>query len=405
MAHAGRDLRDSAGLAEANMEHTDVIVVGGGPAGSTCARALVQQGARVTLLDRAVFPRDKLCTGWITQPVVDQLALDLDEYVVGRVLQPLHGFRTSLLGQRDTLVEFSRTVGYGIRRAEFDTYLLRRSGARVVEGAQVRTVRRAGLLWVVDEQWAAPLLIGAGGHFCPVARVVNPHRDASVIVARDVEVPIDGAVVDGPARAGVPELHFCRDLKGYGWLVVKGHVVSIGLGREDTHQLDRHADDFVRHLKALGRVPEPFAPKWRGHAYLLAQSSTRRAAAESTLLVGDAAGLAAHVSGEGIRAAVESGLLAAACVGQCGGDYSMARLERYERQLSGALDYRGARAASGSLSAGASAIAAAAMRIAAPALFSSSWFVRHALERVFLPEPEATRASSRSAGKFPDAHS
>lgn len=385
------------------MEHADVIVVGGGPAGSTCARALVQQGARVTLLDRAVFPRDKLCTGWITPPVVDRLALDLGEYGQGRVLQPLQGFRTALLGCRETRIDLSRTVGYGIRRAEFDTYLLRRCGAWVVEGVLVRTVRRSGRLWVVDERWAAPVLIGAGGHFCPVARMVNPHRDPSVIAARDVEVPLDGAVVDGPARAGVPELYFCRDLKGYGWLVVKGPVVSIGLGREDTHHVDRHADDFVRQLKALGRVPEAFAPKWRGHAYVLAQSSTRRAVADGTLLVGDAAGLAARVSGEGIRAAVESGLLAAACGGQCGGDYSIARLERYEHQLSQALDYRGAQAAPRSLRAGASAVAAAAMRVAAPVLFSSSWFVRHALERVFLPEPDSTRANPRFAREFPAA--
>ena len=49
----------------------DAIVVGGGPAGSTCARVLVRAGARVAIIDRATFPRVKLCAGWLSPPFWD----------------------------------------------------------------------------------------------------------------------------------------------------------------------------------------------------------------------------------------------------------------------------------------------------------------------------------------------
>ncbi|MDH4066151.1 MAG: FAD-dependent oxidoreductase, partial [Acidobacteriota bacterium] len=49
----------------------DALIVGGGPAGSSCARVLVQAGLHVIVLDRARFPRDKTCAGWITPAVVD----------------------------------------------------------------------------------------------------------------------------------------------------------------------------------------------------------------------------------------------------------------------------------------------------------------------------------------------
>src|SRR6476646_355307 len=61
-------------------EPYDVVIVGGGPAGSTCARFLVRGGARVAVIDRAEFPRVKLCAGWLSAPIWDQLELSRGEY-------------------------------------------------------------------------------------------------------------------------------------------------------------------------------------------------------------------------------------------------------------------------------------------------------------------------------------
>ena len=69
------------------MTNCDALIVGGGPAGSTCARALRQAGWDVTVIDRAGFPRDKVCAGWLT-PDVFRL-LDLAREKGARTLQDL----------------------------------------------------------------------------------------------------------------------------------------------------------------------------------------------------------------------------------------------------------------------------------------------------------------------------
>ncbi len=62
------------------MNTCDVVIVGGGPAGSTCAAVLCQAGLDVLIIDKAVFPRDKVCGGWITVQVVEELGLDVEAY-------------------------------------------------------------------------------------------------------------------------------------------------------------------------------------------------------------------------------------------------------------------------------------------------------------------------------------
>jgi menaquinone-9 beta-reductase len=112
-----------------DMDRVDVLVIGGGPAGSTCARQLRRSGLDVAVLDKRSFPRDKVCAGWITPAVVDALEMDLDDYGRERTLQPLTGFRISMMGRPEAEVRYDEPVSYGIRRCEFDHYLLVRSGA------------------------------------------------------------------------------------------------------------------------------------------------------------------------------------------------------------------------------------------------------------------------------------
>jgi len=80
------------------MDSCDVLVVGGGPAGSTCAWKLCQAGLDVMVLDAAVFPRDKVCAGWVTPGVFRLLDLDPSEYrATGLTIQDITGFRTSVM--------------------------------------------------------------------------------------------------------------------------------------------------------------------------------------------------------------------------------------------------------------------------------------------------------------------
>ena len=54
------------------MDACEVLIVGGGPAGSACAWALRNRGCDVVVMDKATFPRDKVCAGWITPAVLDE---------------------------------------------------------------------------------------------------------------------------------------------------------------------------------------------------------------------------------------------------------------------------------------------------------------------------------------------
>jgi flavin-dependent dehydrogenase len=367
------------------MDRCDVLIVGGGPAGSTCARQLRDAGLDVVVVDRELFPRDKVCGGWITPQVVAGLALDVDEYRRNRTFQPITGFLTGVIGgEREIATAFPQPVSYGIRRSEFDDYLLRRSGARLRCGVSVSTIRRTRGEWIVNDTIAAPLLVGAAGHFCPVARWVNAaggeHVRAPLVAAQETEFALDPRDAHlFTTAAHVPELYFSRDMRGYGWCFRKQNHLNVGLGRVDRRSLPGAVKDFVAFLERREKIPRLTRWRWRGHAYFLSDALHRRRVADGVLLIGDSAGLAYAQSGEGIRPAVESGLLAARTILEARGRYSAEQLRPYQL----ALDER-----FGAPSSARTLVSALPVGVSAPLarlLLNVPAFVRHvALDRWFL---------------------
>jgi geranylgeranyl reductase family protein len=298
------------------MDVCDVLIVGAGPAGSSCAWKLRDSGLSVVILDRQIFPRDKVCGGWITSPVVEELEIDLQEYSRCHVLQNIHGFRTSRIGGREVETDYGRPISYGIRRCEFDDFLLKRCGARIYEGVALTRLEQSGDRWIVNGQFKARLVIGAGGHFCPVARFrgANARHEVSV-AAQEIEFEMSETQRDQCSiRAEIPELYFCADMKGYGWCVRKKNFLNVGLGRLDPHALPNHLVAFGTFLKEAKKITFDLPRKMAGHSYLLYGHGKRNVAGDGVLLIGDAAGLAYSQSGEGIRPAIESGLLAAKAI-------------------------------------------------------------------------------------------
>src|SRR5947208_1317122 len=134
------------------MVHCDALIVGGGPAGSTCARTLRLAGWNVIVLDRACFPRDKVCGGWITPEVFSLLDLQTAEYrAAGLTLQEITGFRTSVIDGEVIETRYADIVSYAIRRCEFDNFLLRRAQVRVLDGRPLRTLHRKGGRWIAND--------------------------------------------------------------------------------------------------------------------------------------------------------------------------------------------------------------------------------------------------------------
>jgi geranylgeranyl reductase family protein len=360
----------------------DVLIVGGGPAGSSCAWRLCQAGLHVVVMDRAPFPRDKTCGGWITPAVVEELELDLEAYAADRVVQPVLGLRTGRLGGRMLTTRYAQPVSYGIRRCEFDHYLLQRSGAQLELGQALTALERVGDVWQINGTWRTPLVIGAGGHYCPVARRLgaDPPTTATAVLAQEVEFALTPEQeAQCRVEPEVAELYYCRDLAGYGWCFRKGRWLNVGLGRLDRHGLVHHVSEFRRMLQREGRIPVDLPQAFHGHAYWLYEHSPRWLVQDGAMLIGDAAGLAYTYSGEGIRPAVESGLMAAQTILDARGDYRAARLHPYEQQIRTRFGpRRGVPPKNGRLR-------QTLTDLAARLLFSSAYLTQHVLvERWFL---------------------
>lgn len=367
------------------MESCDVLIVGGGPAGSSLAWKLRSVGLDVLILDKSTFPRDKVCAGWVTPAVFKTLQIDLDEYGKDRVLQPITRFRTGMMGEAGVVTEYGNAVSYGIRRSEFDHYLLKRSEARLQLGQPLKSINRSNSHWIVNDSIKTPLVIGAGGHFCPVSRMINPAdlKNESAVIAQEIEFEMDDRQQrECHIKPYMPELYFCDDLKGYGWCFRKGSYLNIGLGRQDKEGVSRHVESFCRFLIQRGKVS--YIPSnLKGHAYLLYQSRSHELTDNGIMLIGDAAGLAYPQSGEGIRPAVESGLMAADVIIAAAGNYQKERLGHYPELLR-------KRFGSGNPANPLDILPSTVKNMIAHRLMASKWFSRHiVLNRWFLHSHQA----------------
>lgn len=354
------------------MTTCDVLIIGGGPAGSACAARLRAGGLDVLILDRKTFPRDKTCAGWITPQVVEELKIDLEDYRRGRTLESITAIGVAVMSGPEKMIRYDRPISYGIRRCEFDHYLLEKSGARLCLGEALTDLKRVDGRWHVNGHIVTPLLIGAGGHFCPVARHLGASGKSELAVAaQEIEFELtDAQLAACPIEAGVPFLYFCDDLKGYGWYYRKGRFLNVGLGREDKDQVSAHVAQFCTLLKNRGKIPADTPGKLLGHAYLLYPHAPRKMIDDGVLLIGDAAGVAYARSGEGIRPAIESGMMAADTILACRGKSSPNDLRPYEARMTARFGRKTTRS-------NASFVPFGLHLFVAKKLMKSAWFCRN----------------------------
>jgi flavin-dependent dehydrogenase len=305
------------------MRSADVIIVGGGPAGSSCAWRLKQQGVDCLIIDRERFPRHKLCAGWITPGVVEDLELDIGAYPHRFLSFNKLLFHFPLLGIRPL------TMQHSIRRYEFDAWLLERSGAPL-ETHTVRTVCKEGSDYVIDQRFRCRYLVGAGGTRCPVYRNLfrkaNPREKRKQVVTLEEEFPYDYS--DDRCHLWF----FEKGLPGYAWYVPKAAgYINVGIGGFATRLKERN-DDIKPHWHRLMRMLErkrlirghDFAPK--GYSYYV-RGNVECCRIGNAFLTGDAAGLATKDMAEGIGPAVRSGLMAADAIVN-GASYDLQRIPR-----------------------------------------------------------------------------
>jgi len=294
-------------------EILDAIVIGGGPAGSTCARVLVRGGARVAVLDRAAFPRVKLCAGWLSPAFWDVLGIAPREYPRG-----LWEWRTAHVHYRGTDHAIP-CHGWFIRRYELDDFLLHGSGAELHLGQPVKTIAREEDGWRVGDL-RARYLVGAGGTHCPVARLLAPPRPRRAVGVQELELQADPRAVARTRLGadGEPELVLFDDVGGYGWNVPKSDWLNVGCGTLDANRVRDAWRETHDHLRQAGHLPVELDAELahvKGHSYFLFDPAHLDGAQrDGALLVGDALGLAHPITAEGILPATVSGRRAAEAI-------------------------------------------------------------------------------------------
>lgn len=306
----------------------DVVVVGGGPAGASAARAAALRGARVLVLERERLPRYKTCGGGLVGLSTALCGLPADE--LDRLTRAAV---TEVTWTSDGRWERTRRAQEPmfrmILRADFDAALLdaaARAGAEIRDGVMVTSVDESadGVLVSLrgTEPVRAAVVIGADGSASRIGAHVG-------VTCEQVDVGLEG---EFPAQHSGFESRVLLDWGpvpgSYGWLFPKGDIWTVGVigGRNDGAAVRSYYRDFLDRL-GLSEVP-PIRDTGHLTRCRTANSPLRRG---SVLVAGDAAGFLEPWSREGISYALRSGRIA----GECAADGAV---DDYPRRVLAALD-------------------------------------------------------------------
>jgi geranylgeranyl reductase family protein len=331
------------------MKEYDVAIVGAGPAGSSTAITLAQRGYHVALIDRAVFPRDKLCGDFlnpINWPVLDEL--DVSQDVLARPHAEISTFRITAADGAEAFSALpmagERQFGLGLRRFHLDHVLLERAkrvGVSVNEGVKVTAVEMDSHGWRLDIDRGgehvsarAKFVVGADGRQSSIARQlgVGSHRTKpSTSVGFEIQLRNVSAVT------GSVEIHQFGG--GYAGVArVDENTINLGfavqrslLGRSVSFESLR--ERFLCHNSVLDKLLSASEPVSALRSVWPVYFPRRKCFGAGFLLVGDAARVTEPVTGEGIFFALRSGQLAATTIAAAlrEGNLSMVRLSEYDR--------------------------------------------------------------------------
>lgn len=307
----------------------DLAVIGAGPAGAATAYHAARMGLRVALLDRAQFPRDKVCGDGLTARAVAELrSLDAETAVAQTAVRinrfelgaPFGRTRSPLVGAAGF-----PDYAYVLPRLQLDQLLVERAvgaGATLLEQHEIAGWQYAARSICLQARHpAGPAQVNAraavlacGAHLGLLSRMrLLRHKPEMMIAARQY--------VEGYADDDTWRLHYSRrTVPGYGWIFPAGPgIANVGIGlyrRRNGERLIDTLAHYQAHGHARARLAATRAMAPAASFPLRCDFLASPLFAPRVLIAGEAAGLVNPLTGEGIDYALESGRIAAAHVGR-----------------------------------------------------------------------------------------
>ena len=289
-------------------QNHDVIVVGAGPAGATLAYELAERGIRVLLLEKEKLPRYKCCAGGVTSKTARLLDFDISEIVEDVIYEVSFTFNlgSSYLGQ------YSQPLIYTVMRDVLDYFLVKKAqqaGAMLMDGQKVTQIQVGDdriQISSADNMFCSRLVVGADGAYSVVARELGMKRNMEYVTGIDSEIVVsEEELAKWKSRA---QMELGCVPGGYAWVFPKHGHLSIGVGGHTSKvgHLKQHHQRFLNSLN-IGNYTIT-----RSSSHLI-PTCTKGGLVwqDKALLLGDAAGLADPLTGEGIYYAILSAQLAA----------------------------------------------------------------------------------------------
>ncbi len=339
--------------------HTRIVIIGAGPGGAATALFLAKQGIECLLVDKASFPRDKVCGDALSGKVVEVFK-KLDPAIVARIA----GDPTALASWGVTFVapnrkalrvpfkkEFDKTQqqspGFIAKRIDFDNFLVEEcrthASIRLMEGLALTEFIRQDGRWTCTAEdgrkVVAELVICADGALSRFAKQVGGIKVEPEHYCAGLRAYYKG--VKGLDEDNFIELHFIQDfLPGYFWIFpLPNGYANVGVGMRSDKVSAKKVNLKQQMLDLIANDPvmkERFADaelvgSVKGFGLPLG-SKKRPISGDGYMLVGDAASLIDPFTGEGIGNALYSGMFAALQAAKCleTNDFSAAALREYD---------------------------------------------------------------------------
>jgi geranylgeranyl reductase family protein len=292
----------------------EVIIVGAGPAGSMLAYELSRMGTSVLLIEKQTLPRYKCCAGGVMARYVKLLPIDINELAEDVV----NSAEINYKGECRYRGYYDKELIYMVMRDRFDYALTKKAeeaGTRILQGQPVTRIQSnaAGVeVYTPMGVFRSQFLLGADGVHSIVARETGLNHNVTYIAGMNAEIKADEQELTRWRNRISIDIGCIRG--GYAWIFPKAGHLSIGIGciSSRAKNLKRSYHQLLDSLN----MSHHSVIRWGG-GLIPTCSGEPTFSNDRIALVGDAAGFADPLSGDGIGNAIESAMLAAPVIKDC----------------------------------------------------------------------------------------